>query len=233
MRQQIIRKIILSITGLTLISAFNTSFAADGSTGASSASNRTGKLEWSFSGNYLNSKSIEFGGGSKADINGDLGWIFGLGYNYSEKLARDFQMGWNSASYSGTRVEQGTGNKDTYGGRLDTSSLRFGLTYNFMPKRLTPYITGNIGWTWIDTNIPSVPPSLGCWLDPYYGQLCSRYQPTYASTEFTYGTALGLRYDVHDSLFLRGSLGKQWLDISKANGTPDFTTYRFEIGYMF
>jgi hypothetical protein len=65
---------------MTLISAFNTSFA-----GAGSPSDRGGKWETFFSGNYVDSTSIDFDGGAKVDINGDLGFLFGFGYNFNEK----------------------------------------------------------------------------------------------------------------------------------------------------
>jgi opacity protein-like surface antigen len=227
MNHNIIWKVVLSLICMTLISVFNTSFA-----GAGSPSNRERKWEAFISTNYVDSTSVDFSGGAKADINGDLGWIFGIGYNFNEKIALDFEMGWNSVSYTGTRVSD-TGATEQFGGRLDTSITRFNLTYNFMAQRFTPFITANVGWAWIDSNIPSGPPSSGCWWDPWYGYICSSYQPTYTSTDFTYGTSLGLRYDVTDGLFLRGSAGKQCIDISSASGTPDFTNYRLDIGFMF
>lgn len=233
MNYAIIRNTVLSLTCLVLVSAFTSSFAADGSAGPGSASHREGKWQGYFGGNYTNSTSIDFNGGASADIDGDLGFIFGLGYNFTEKLALDFDMGWVSVSYKGTRENANTSARETFGGTMDASSTRFNLTYNFMAKRLTPFIAGNIGWTWIDSNIPSGPSTGGCWWDPWYGYICSSFQPTYGATEFTYGGSLGVRYDVNNTLFLRGLVGKQWLDVSTANGTPDFTSYRVDIGFMF
>ncbi|WP_455219705.1 outer membrane beta-barrel protein [Kaarinaea lacus] len=218
----------ITFTTLILLSVLKASFAA----GAGSLSDRGERWQFYLGGNYVNSSSIDFGGGSKADIVGDMGWAFGFGYNFNEKLALDFDLGWNSMSYTGTRVLD-NGSKDTFGGRMDTSSTRFNLIYHFMDKQLTPYITGNIGWTWIDTNIPAGPPGSVCWWDPWWGWICGPYQPTYGSTEFSYGTSLGLRYDAGRAFFFRGSIGKQWIDISSASGTPDFTSYRFEFGWLF
>ena len=225
MKYKVMWKIALSLITLSLISAANTSFAAP-----NSPSQRTGQLEGFFGTNYVNSSSVNFGGGSKADIRGDLGWLFGFDYNFNEHLALAFELGWNSASYTGTRVSS-TGDTENFGGRLDSSITRFNLTYNFMAKRLTPFIRANIGWTWIDTNIPSGPPIAGCWWDPWFGYICSGYQPSYASTEFSYGAGLGLRFDVTNNISLRASIGEQWIDISSASGTPDFTNYRFDIGF--
>lgn len=222
------RKFLLVLTGLILLSAINVCIAST----AGSLSDRGNSWQFYVGGNYLNSSSIDFGGGSKADISGDLGWTFGFGYNFNEKLALDFDLGWNSMSYTGTRILD-NGTPEKFGGRLDTSSTRFNLIYHFLDKRLTPYITGNIGWTWIDSNIPSGPPGTVCWWDPWFGWICGPYQPTYTSTEFTYGTSLGLRFDAGRAIFFRGSIGKQWVDMNTDSGTPDFTNYRFEFGWLF
>jgi hypothetical protein len=199
---------------------------------AGSASNREGKWEMYFSPNYVNSSTLDGEGGSSADINGDLGWLFGFAYNLNEKFALGFEFGWNSVSYTANRA-YGAGLVDRAGGTLDTSGTRLYATYNFMAKRFTPYVTGNIGWTWIDTNVPSGPPSTSCWYDPWLGYICSGYQPTYTTTEFTYGGSLGLRFDVSNNVFLRGSVGEQWLDVNTGGGTPSFTNYRLDIGFLF
>jgi len=190
-------------------------------------------MQGSFGVNYVNSKTINFDGGAKADINGDMGWLVSFGYNLSENLALDLDLGWSSVSYTGTRIEQGPPVGQTqYGGRLDTTSTHFNLTYYFMTKTFTPFVSANIGGTWIDSDIPVGPPVTGCWWDPWYGQLCGPYQPTYANSEFTYGAGLGLRYDARNNVFVRGTIGQQWLDISSASGTPDFTMYRIDLGLL-
>jgi opacity protein-like surface antigen len=216
------------MAALCVISVSAASFADAGS-----PSNRTGRWQATFGGTYLDSTTIKADGGAKAEINGDLGMGFGIGYNFNENLALDFELGWNSVSYDATRVEDGTGNRDNYSSWLDTSSTRFNLTYNFLAKRLTPFVAANLGWTWVDTNIPSGPPSSNCWWDWYGNLVCSGYQPTYNKTEFSYGASLGLRYDVNDSMFLRGLVGDQWIDYSNASGTPDFVNYRFDVGFNF
>ena len=162
MKHNIVKVSLLAFIGLLLLSVFNTSFASK----AGARSDRAERWQFYLGGNYVNSTSIDFGGGAKADIVGDMGWMFGFGYNFNEKLALDFDFGWNSMSYTGTRVVEDT-SKEIFSGRMDTSSTRFNLIYHFMDKRLTPYITGNIGWTWIDSNIPAGPPSSGCWWDPW------------------------------------------------------------------
>ncbi|MCI0506145.1 MAG: porin family protein [Gammaproteobacteria bacterium] len=213
--------------GITLLAASGACLAAGGST-----SHREGQWQTFFSTNYVDSETIDFDGGAQADINGDMGWIFGFGYNFNENLALDFEVGWNSVSYTGTRILE-IGGTEEFGGWLDTSGTRFNLTYNFMAKAFTPFISANIGWAWIDSNIPSGPPSSTCWWDPWWGYICTGYQPTYSRSEFAYGAGLGVRFDLGNNVFLRGMVNQQWLDISGASSTPDFLMYRFDLGFMF
>ncbi|HEY5603208.1 MAG TPA: outer membrane beta-barrel protein [Gammaproteobacteria bacterium] len=218
---------LLFVIGFALLAGSSACLAEGGS-----ASHRKGQWQGLISTNYVNSDTIDFGGGASADINGDMGWLFGFGYNFDEHLALDFEISWNSVSYTATRVLD-PGGPEQFGGWLDTSSTRFNLTYNFMAKALTPFISANIGWAWIDSNIPSGPPSSTCWWDPWWGYICSGYQPTYSRTEFTYGAGLGLRFDLGNNVFLRGIIGQQWIDVSNASSTPDFTMYRFDFGFLF
>ena len=221
------RDLALFVLGVILTAGFGTCLAAE-------PSHRAGLWEGFLSANYLNGETVDFDGGASAEIDGDMGWIFGFGYNFNENLALDMELGWNSVSYTGTRVAQNPPPAtETYGGWLDTTSTRFNLTYNFMAKTFTPFVSANIGWAWIDSNIPSAPPQTGCWWDPWWGYVCSGYQPTYAKSEFAYGAALGVRFDLKDNIFLRGIVGEQWVDVNNTNSTPSFTNYRFDFGMLF
>jgi hypothetical protein len=224
MKHQVIQKIVLSLSCLALFSAIGSSYAAQDS-------KRTGKWETSFDMNYLNSSTIDFGGGNSVKTNSNMGWIIAFGYNFDEKLNLALDLGWNSVNYQVS--EAGQPPASMYGGNVSTSTTKFDLTYNFMAKRFTPFVSGNIGWAWIDSNIPNGPPASGCYWDPWYGYICSGYQSTYATTKFGYGGSLGLRFELNDMLFLRGSVGKQWIDSSSASGTPSFTNYRFDLGFMY
>jgi len=226
-RNKVGRVFSLVLLSVCLIVGSSASFAA------AVASHRAGTWEGYLSANYMNSETVDFSGGASADVNGDLGWIFGFGYNFSEKLNLDVDLGWNSMSYNANRVIQGTPNTNQqYGGWMETTSTRFNLTYNFIAKTITPFVSANVGWAWIDSNIPASPPSTGCWWDPWYGYVCSGYQSTYASSEYTYGAALGIRFDLGQNVFIRGIVNEQWVDIGNASGTPSFTAYRVDLGVL-
>jgi len=193
-------------------------------------SNRQGIYEITLSPRYVYSNTVYGQNGSKADISSDWGWGFGIGFNFTENWAFNFDIGWNSMNYTVTAGGVPSGSPATYSGRLDSSSTLFSATYNFMKKRITPYISGSLGWIFIDSNIPSGPPSTACWWDPWWGYVCRDYLPTKTSTNFSYGGTLGLRYDIGKSLFLRAGYNKTWIDFSKLSNT-DFDSVRLDIGF--
>ncbi len=200
--------------------------------GLDSSSNRTGHWEASFQTNFLDSINVGFTGGAEANINDDMSLGFGIGYNYSEHWAFNFDFGWNNVGYSGTRINT-NGNPQTVSGTLFTSSTNFGGIYHFSAKRFTPFVGASMGWTFVDTNIPNGVPQTVCWYDPWWGYICNNSVPTKTTTAFSYGAIAGLRFELDKNLFLRGGVGKKWIDFNNATGTPDFTSYRFDIGFMF
>jgi len=197
-----------------------------------SVSHRTDRWEASFQIRYLDSIDIGFTGGAEANLNAELGWSLGMGYNFSENWAFNFDIGWSDIGYSGTRIDS-NGTPETVSGTLFTSSSNFSAIYNFSAKRFTPFVGTSIGWTFVDTNIPDGLPQTACWYDPWWGYVCDTYVPTRTSTEFSYGAVVGLRFDVKNNLFFKTSIGKQWMDFGSATSTPDFTIYRFDVGVMF
>lgn len=201
--------------------------------GFDSLSDREKRWELSFQTRYINSINIDFKGDAEASLNDTLAWAIGLGYNFTENWAFNFDIGWSEAGYSGTRIDD-NGAPATVSGNLYSSTVNFSGIYNFTNKRFTPFAGASIGWTFIDTNVPSgEPPETVCWWDPWWGYVCSNYLPTKTTTEFNYGLVLGMRFDVNEKLFFRGSAGKQWIDFNNASGTPDLTVFRFDIGVMF
>ncbi len=194
--------------------------------------NRAQKLELTLQTRYLESTEVNFDGGASADINSDLGFGFGVGYNLNDKLALRGNMSWLSASYSATRVlDDGSGTRQNFGSRLDAATLSFGADYYFTKGRFSPFINGSIGWTFVDTNIPAGLPSTVCWWDPWWGYLCDTVQPTVNDTEVSYGAAVGFRYDITDKTFLRASIGQHYIDYSRSVGDSDYLVSQLEFGF--
>jgi opacity protein-like surface antigen len=194
----------------------------------SATSNREGAFEFYFQPHYIDSKSLDGPGGSTVELNDTWGWGFGFGYNYTEHWALNFDINWSSISYD-AQTSSATGR---YSGTLDTSSTLFSGVYHFSDKRFTPFVTGSLGWVFIDTNIPEGPPGSTCWWDPWWGYICSTYVPTKTETNFTYGAGIGLRFEATRDLFFRAAYTKNWIDFDKADA-EDFDVLRFTVGFSY
>ncbi len=207
--------------------------AATESAQADTYRSRAERWEFTVQMRYLDAETLGFTSGSELDVNSDIGWGFGFGYNFNEHLAMGFDFGWNSPSYDATIASADTpGVFSQASGELSTSSIHFNLLYNFIAGPITPFIAGGIGSTYVDSNVAYGLPSTGCWYDPYWGYYCDTYQATYSDSRFSYNASVGLRWDVARDAFLRASIGTHWIDM-KNSSTQEFTTGRFEIGFMY
>ena len=180
------------------------------------------------------SESVDFEGGSNIDIDDDLGFTFGVGYNMNDHWQFGGEINWNSPDYDGNVVSADTpGTSQRLSGELELFSLAGSATYHLFEGPFTPYVSAMLGYTWIDTNIADGPPQLGCWWDPWWGQVCNYYVDTKDEEEFVYGLAAGVRRDFN-GWFARLGYEQRWLDISNsANGSPSFGSIRLDIGSRF
>jgi outer membrane protein assembly factor BamA len=178
---------------------------------------------------YADTTTINGQNGSSVKINGDYGMGFGFGYNLSENFQLGGIFNWNSRSYEAKRVEANTGTIQQYNGYADTTSLTLNGIFYFLQGNITPFVSGNVGITYVDTNIPTGTGSTSCWYDPWWGYVCSTYVPTKTENDVTYGFGVGVRADLNRQFALQFSYNKNWIDISKANGTPDFDTWRLDL----
>jgi opacity protein-like surface antigen len=221
------------LLGLILIVGFAGS--GPGVLAAVEASQRTGSWEMLIPIRFFDSKTLDFDHGTSVDLHSDLGWGFGFGYNMSEKLNLDFEFGWMDSNYTvkwaSADVPAGPSAEAT--GYLQVSSTQFNLTYYFMPKTVTPYFSGGLGWIWLDTNIPTGPPQTGCWWDPWYGYVCSTFQDTASRSGWSYGLGAGVRIEPKDSFFLRLGVNDVWQDFGTYSNSPSFLSYRLDMGWKF
>ena len=194
---------------------------------------RDGKWEFFLTPQVTNSKTLEFENGSKASINKRSSLGFGLGYNMNPHVELTMKFATSNANYTGTLIpEDDPGNPVKVSSSLYTSSIDFGVTYNFFSNAFTPYVSANFGSTYIDSGVPTGDIINSCWWDPWYGYICRPAAQTYTSTEFNYGVGAGLRYDFNRKLYIKGGVAKNIIDIGSRN-TADFTTYQFVFGFMF
>jgi opacity protein-like surface antigen len=180
---------------------------------------------------FQESKSIGFKGGSNADIDSTTGIRVGTGYYVSDQFIVGMNFGWGQSSFNGL-VQSGLPGTSAVieNGHVDFSTLMFDGTY-LLPLRgaIKPFVVGAIGWNWINTNIAAGPPQYGCWWDPWWGYVCSGYQPTHGSNSFAYQAGAGVQINFTRSFTVNVDYRYTWIDISNADGTPGFG----QIGLIF
>jgi Outer membrane protein beta-barrel domain len=215
---------------LSLLLAVFATYAA-----AQNSPPRGGKWELTLQPQYTHSQSFDSGNGSSGTVDSALGFGFGVGYNLNNHFSLGGDFFWNSANYNATVAGAGSnaGTNYTVSGVLNTSTIRFNATWNFLPGDFTPFVIGGIGSTYVDTNIPNGPPSNVCWWDPWWGYYCGSYVPTKTAYYVSYSGGLGLRWDLDRNIFLRAVGIRQWIDASSSLGTVWSDQYRFDVGFKF
>jgi opacity protein-like surface antigen len=184
---------------------------------------------WEFSLQFIDTSSaiINGEGGASVDINSDWGFGFGFGYNYTDQLQLGGTLSWSQRSYDATTVDS-SNNLTNYSNYLDTSTFALNGVYYFMDKNITPFVSGGIGFTYIDTNIQDGPASGSCWYDPWWGYICNSYVPTKTQTDFSYNAGIGLRFELNRDFSIQASYNKIWIDISQATSTPEFDAWKID-----
>jgi hypothetical protein len=199
--------------------------------------NREGRWQTSIPITFTSGASYDSQGGTKVDVNDDLGWGFGFGYHLNKRFMVGVDFTWLSANYNASIAtdinnDQVPDSFSTVSGTLDAANLQFVGQYNILPGRVTPFLRANFGWTWVDSNIPSGPATGTCWWDPWFGYVCNTWQPTFQSTDFAYGAAVGVRGELTDRFFVEGSYNVLWIDFNKA-GTQSLDGFRMNVGWVF
>ncbi len=204
---------------------------------AGSYDSRFKKWEFYLAPQITNAKDLQFENGAEVNIEKDSSVGFGIGYNLNSHIELALEFVSNNSNYTST-VAPGEDPPDPAQlpvistGSLYTSTINFGFTFNFLTTPFTPYVTANAGSTYIDSGVYTGNVGSGCWWYPYWGYVCGPVAQTYTATEFSYGAALGLRYDFNRKLYMKGEARKSYVDIGNSN-TPDFDTFRFILGFMF
>lgn len=202
------------------------------------AQEREGTWETSLGVGFQNSTEADFKGGTQARFDSDTSFRLAFDYHYTDNLQVGLSFGLGTTDYDASIATDvnGDGNADgttNVRGDLEFSTMLLNGTYNFMSGPFSPFVTGGVGWSWVDTNIATEPPQVGCWWDPWYGYLCTSFQDTKTLDGLTYQLGVGARYDFSDTLAVHGSYRINWIDFSEADGTPDFDGFELSIGWKF
>ena len=201
---------------------------------AQAQSRRAGHSEIYIAPTFTDGKDYSFEGGSTARTDTGTGLEFGYAFNFNPHFSAGVEFGWVNIDYS-ANVEPGPNNPNVSGrlnGTVETSSLRFLGTWNILAGNFTPFVTGGLGWTYVDTNIPSGLPDTFCWYYPWYGQYCGTYVPTHDTTKFSYNAGAGLRLDVGKGVF-RALVDNRWVDYGGSYGSSGLLHFRLDFGIKF
>jgi opacity protein-like surface antigen len=169
--------------------------------------------------------------GSAVDIDSELAWGFTFGWNWTPNWNFNYRFLLAKPGYTATIVPENTAlPAQTFSHEADRYSNQLNATYHFFDGPLTPYLQAGIGYMSLDSNVPSAPPDVACWWDPWWGYICFSDWSTYDTSGFSYNLGLGLRWDVNGALFMRGAYNREFYSGDRADF--DFDTLTVEVGVM-
>ena len=203
---------------------------------ASHSDNRQeGAAEFSFYIPYAHAETIDFKGGAEANLKDNIGFGFAMAYNVNERVAARFDIDWVRQDYTGKRIiDDDPIEEQKIRSRLDTFRMSLGGDFYFMGEQnISPFISGSIGWEFLDTNIPIGPPNTACWWDPWWGYICQNYQNTYTDSNWFYGAGLGIRVAIGRNNFARLGYYETRSSLNNTESTPRFAVTRFEFGWTY
>ena len=196
------------------------------------AGSRASRPEFSMLLPYVEGKRHEFENNTALEFGSDVGLGFAYAENYNENIGLRISLDWHSIGYTATR-RQIDETRTVWAENFDMISLMFGGTYYLLANDITPFVEGEFGWTFMDTNIPTGEEVEGCIYDPFLGYVCANNPQTYTETEFTYNVGIGLRADFRDKFFVRAGYYSKVVMIDRADSDPDFSGFRFDFGTMY
>jgi opacity protein-like surface antigen len=186
---------------------------------------------WDFSvqTRYVGEQTHDGEGETSASVEADLGWGIGFGYNVNERFNVGLFFNWRSANYAATVVPEASLDEEgtTYSSWLDASTIALSADWNILPKRFTPYVSGAVGWSLIDTNIPADVYG-GCWYDPWYGYVCAGDVSTYGTDAFSYSLGAGVRVELGEAAYVRIGYDYNGIDLE---GTEGLDVFRLDLGF--
>lgn len=198
----------------------------------SAAGSRDTRFETSVILAYQNGLDESSEGGSSLDIDSTLGWGVNFGWNWTEKWNLSYKFISSKPKYLAVIVPDETDAVPvSIQHELSKMSHQLNATYDFSAKAFTPFVTGGIGWTKIDSGVPTGGADVGCWWDPWWGYICFADWKTYKASEFTYNLGVGVRWDINNAIFTRAAYSREFIKVD--NGTLNFDMAILEMGLMF
>jgi opacity protein-like surface antigen len=179
---------------------------------------------------YQDSDTADFEGGTEIDLDADLGIGISATYRFNDRFEFMLGLDWQRIDYE-ARIASDAAQGLVFeaDGDLESFTPYVGLNLNLLPGPFTPYVSGTVGWSFMDTNIPDAPPQNVCWWHPWYGYVCGTIQETRTLDELVYGAGAGIRWDNSNSFSVRLGYEKRWIDLGDASSTPDVDMLRLTV----
>ena len=198
----------------------------------SKSGSRDGRWEGSVILAYQTGEDQSYEGGSELNVDSTMGWGLSFAWNMTDKWNFSYRYLSTSPDYQALVVpEDETEDTRIIEHEMSKNTHQFNVTYNFSRKAFTPFVVAGIGWTKLDSNVPSAPPGVGCWWDPWWGYICFADWKTYDTSQFTYNLGAGFRWDINNMMFTKASYVREFLDSD--SGSVNLDTAVIELGLMF
>lgn len=198
----------------------------------SNAGSRDGRWEGSVILALQNGLDQAYEGGSELAIDSTMGWGVSFAWNWTDKWNVAYRLVSASPDYTALVVPEDTDIvPQVLEHKLSKMSHQLNMTYNFSRKAFTPFVSAGIGYTTMDSNVPSAPPTTGCWWDPWWGYICDSDWRTYTKSGLSYNLGAGVRWDINNAIYTKASYIREFMDVK--NGSVNFDMAIFEMGLMF
>ncbi len=198
----------------------------------SPSGSRDTRFEASVILNYQNGIEESTEGGASLDVDSQVGWGFSVGWNWTSHWNLAYRLLSAEPDYVAVITPEDTEIlPQTFEHSMTKYSHQLNVTYNFSEGAFTPFVAAGVGWTKVDSNVPSGPPGVICWWDPWWGYICVSDWKTYTASEISYNLGVGFRWDINNAVFTRGTYSREFLSLD--NGSLNFDMAILEVGLMF
>jgi opacity protein-like surface antigen len=181
---------------------------------------------------YQNARTLHFEGGTTANLATDWGFSVYFGYRITPNFDAQFALDWANVDYK-ANIVTGAGGLAFANGSYQSFTPRLNVQFNVFDEVLTPYVMAGIGYSFIDTNIPTGLPVSGCWYDPWYGYVCGTARSTKNVDGFAFQAGLGGRWDVTDAVSVKLAFERHWVELGSNGGTPYLNQIKLGASYRF
>lgn len=182
---------------------------------------------------YQPTTDVDFDGGSTVEFNSSTAFLVGLGYALSEHFEIGANLSYDDRDYEALLAGDAANETFPVRGTVETTGVMFDLSYYFLTGRIRPFVSTGAGWSFVDTNLPTAPPQVGCWWNPWYGYICEGFQETKDVDGFAYQAGAGVNVRVNSTISVTGSYQMNWVDYPKADGTPTFDAIQLILHWAF